>query len=112
MNDWPKLSGETDAQYVYRVCRNKDEIGTWTDVAEVINKTLGWDKGECAYRKTWKAYQDLQQVSDIENGDTQAMIDELQSERREKKPRSRCAMNAMKSAVCCVRRRVPRVCVS
>lgn len=83
MNNWPKLNGETDAQYVYRVCRSKDEIGTWTDVAEVINKTLGWDKGECAYRKTWKAYQDLQQVSDIEIGNTQAMIDELQSERRE-----------------------------
>ena len=40
MNDWPKLSGETDAQYVYRVCRSKDEIGTWTDVANVINSSI------------------------------------------------------------------------
>lgn len=40
MNDWPKLSGETDAQYVYRVCRSKDEIGTWTDVAMSLTQRL------------------------------------------------------------------------
>lgn len=83
MNDWPKLSGETDAQYVYRVCRNKDEIGTWTDVAEVINKTLGWDKGECAYRKTWKAYQDLQQVSEVDTASTEELLESIREERRE-----------------------------
>lgn len=83
MNDWPKLSGETDAQYVYRVCRNKENIGTWYDVADVINETLGWNKNECCYRKSWKAYQDLQQVSEIDAADTQAVLDELRSERRE-----------------------------
>lgn len=83
MNDWPKLSGETDAQYVYRVCRNKENIGTWYDVADVINETLGWNKNECCYRKSWKAYQDLQQVSEIDAADTQAVLDKLRSERRE-----------------------------
>lgn len=83
MNKWPKLSGETDAQYVYRICRNKEAIGTWPDVAEVINDELGWDKGECAYRKTWKAYQDLQQVSGIDEIDNSGLLDELRAERRE-----------------------------
>lgn len=83
MNDWPKLSGETDAQYVYRVCRSKDEIGTWTDVAGVINETLGWDKGECAYRKTWKAYQDLQQVSEVDTASTEELLESIREERRE-----------------------------
>ena len=100
MNDWPKLSGETDAQYVYRVCRSKDEIGTWTDVANVINTTLGWDKGECAYRKTWKAYRDLQQVSDSQNDGSW------------KRRGLRCVMSATRSVGCFVQKRVVRVCVS
>lgn len=83
MSEWPKICDETDAQYVYRICRNKDMIGTWTDVAQVINDELGWDKGECAYRKTWKAYKDLQQVSEIEVADLQAILDEIRKERWE-----------------------------
>ena len=83
MSKWPKSVDESDAQYVYRICRNKDTIGTWTDVAAVINDELGWDKGECAYRKTWKAYRDLQEASEIDATDTQALLDEIRNERRE-----------------------------
>lgn len=83
MSRWPKACDESDAQYVYRICRNKDMIGTWTDVAEAINAELGWDKGECAYRKTWKAYQDLQRVSEDNSADTQSVLDEIRQERRE-----------------------------
>ena len=42
-----KLAKETDNEYIYRICAAKDQIGTWDDVADVINKELGQDKDEC-----------------------------------------------------------------
>lgn len=45
-----KLAKETDNEYIYRICAAKDQIGTWDDVADVINKELGQDKGSwCSY---------------------------------------------------------------
>lgn len=83
MGNWPKLEHETDDQYVYRVCSHKEEIGTWFDVADVINQTLGIDKNECCYRKSWKAYQDLQQACEANMTDSQEILEEIRKERRE-----------------------------
>lgn len=83
MNQWPKLEDETNEQYVYRICKNKENIGTWFDVADVINETLGWDKDECCYRKSWKAFQTLQQSSDTDLTDGKELLEEIRKERRE-----------------------------
>ena len=31
---------ETDLELIYRVCSNKDVIGTWEDVAVILNQLL------------------------------------------------------------------------
>lgn len=83
MNNWPIFEGETEDHYVYRICSMKDQIGTWPDVANVINETLGQNKGECAYRKTWKAFQDMQNACGYDTTDSQAVLEEIKNERRE-----------------------------
>lgn len=83
MNEWPIFEGETQDHYVYRICSMKDQIGTWVDVANVINNTLGQDKGECAYRKTWKAFQDMQDACGFDTTDNQAILEEIKKERCE-----------------------------
>ena len=83
MNNWPIFEGETEEHYVYRICSMKDQIGTWPDVANVINETLGQNKGECAYRKTWKAFQDMQDACGYDTTDSQAVLEEIKNERRE-----------------------------
>lgn len=83
MTNWHKLDTETENQYVYRICKNKDAIGTWLEVAEIINNELGWDKDESCYRKTWKAFQDYQQLSEHDADDTQGLLEEIREERRE-----------------------------
>lgn len=82
MNKWPRIEGETDNQYIFRICSHKDEIGTWCDIAEIINETLGLEKDECCYRKSWKAFQDMQKVNVDNAFDGQEILQNIQEERR------------------------------
>lgn len=78
-----KLAKETDNEYIYRICAAKDQIGTWDDVADVINKELGQDKDECVYRKNWKAFSMLAHASETNLSDAQQILGEIKEQRRE-----------------------------
>ena len=51
--------GESENKYIYRICSQKDSIGTWYDVRDILNAELDRDWNESAYRKKYqegKAY--------------------------------------------------------
>lgn len=54
MNNWLKGKDESNSEYISRICSHKEEIGTWEDVASIINEALGLDRSESYYRKNWK----------------------------------------------------------
>lgn len=83
MNRWPRHEGESEDSYIFRVCSHKDEIGTWFDVADVINETLGVKRDECCYRKSWKAFQQLQSASELNLDDGREVLEAIREERRE-----------------------------
>jgi len=57
VNDkYTRLDGETDEELIYRICADKDIIGTWDDVAEILNELLGTDFGESTFRKKYSAF--------------------------------------------------------
>ena len=56
MLDFIRKDDETDAQLINRVCSSKDDIGTWVQVADVLNSLLGKDYSESKYRKWWNSY--------------------------------------------------------
>ena len=51
--------GETDDQLIYRVCSVKDTIGTWNDVADVLNELLGKSYDESVYRKKYQSFTNI-----------------------------------------------------
>lgn len=51
--------GESEDEYVYRVCSLKDEIGTWKDVCDILNDALDHDYTESAYRKKYQSFTKL-----------------------------------------------------
>ena len=51
--------GETDDQLIYRVCSVKDTIGTWNDVADVLNDLLGKSYDESVYRKKYQSFTNI-----------------------------------------------------
>lgn len=51
---YKRYDGETEKSYIYRICSMKDEIGTWYDVAAILNMELGHTWTESAYRKKYQ----------------------------------------------------------
>lgn len=75
--DFVKTSEESEEEYVYRICSHKDEIGSWQEVADLLNKKLGHSYNESAYRKKYQCYEKLfgaVGVKQIENG---KLIDDM-----------------------------------
>lgn len=44
--NYERKFGETDDEVIYRVCADKEQIGTWDDVRDILNQVLGQDYGE------------------------------------------------------------------
>lgn len=56
MADYHILPNESEEEYIVRVCSNKEQIGTWQDVCDILNKELGYDYSESKYRKASQCY--------------------------------------------------------
>lgn len=53
---YKRFDGESDDEFIVRVSKDKDQIGTWTDMAELFNAILGYNYGESFYRKHNKKF--------------------------------------------------------
>ena len=50
---YTRLSNETDEELIYRICSQKDIIGTWNAVADILNSIIGVEMDESTYRKKY-----------------------------------------------------------
>lgn len=57
--EWVRLPNETDNELIYRICELKDDIGTWSDVADILNHITGHNYGESAYRKKYSSFSSM-----------------------------------------------------
>lgn len=71
--EYHRLDNESDKDLINRICSEKDNIGSWQDVADVLNELLGTCFTESKYRKNFKLYsegfQDSQQLALSEHTD-------------------------------------------
>lgn len=51
---YERRAGETERDFIYRVCNDKDLIGTWNEVADILNGVLGLEHDESCYRRMYK----------------------------------------------------------
>lgn len=81
MLDYERHEYEGILEYEYRICGMKDQIGTWNDVAELLNEKLGQEYTESKYRKQ---YQEMSKIIAIkpEISTEGAMLDEIKEQRR------------------------------
>ena len=56
MTKYKRLDNETDEELIYRICLNKDTIGPWNDVKDILNELLNVDYGETTYRKKFQVF--------------------------------------------------------
>ena len=74
--DYNIRDGESILEYEYRICSQKEQIGTWEDVAKIINDTLNQKYTESKYRKQ---YQEMERARNtISDDDIKEQIRELE----------------------------------
>lgn len=54
-----RLNDESDEEVIFRICQAKDEIGTWGDVANILNEILGFEYTESKYRKQYTSFEKI-----------------------------------------------------
>ena len=54
--NYKRLENESDKDLINRICSEKDEIGSWQTVADIINNILGTNFTESKYRKNFRLY--------------------------------------------------------
>lgn len=80
---YTKLEGETDEQLIYRVCADKDIIGSWKDVRDILNDLLDHDWGESAYRKKYQSFKTLLEANEKLFSDSEAQLNQLDEKIRD-----------------------------
>ena len=80
MNDiksYERLEGETPEELIYRVCSDKESIGSWDDVKLILNTLLKQDYGESTYRKKFQAFNKMLDANRKRFSDSNKQLDEL-----------------------------------
>lgn len=58
---------ETEDEFIYRICDNKDLIGSWNNVADKLNSELGHSFDESKYRKQYSIAKKMLPAMHVEN---------------------------------------------
>lgn len=81
---YKRFDDESDDEFIARVSKDKDQIGTWTDMAELFNTILGYNYGESFYRKHNKKYCKSSGASQYTKSNfDQTELEKMMAEKRE-----------------------------
>ncbi|MEI6296328.1 MAG: hypothetical protein WCO84_01605 [bacterium] len=59
MSNYKKLSSELEEEYIFRICSEKEQIGSWQAVADILNAELNYEYSESKFRKQFQAYEKM-----------------------------------------------------
>lgn len=83
MKDFRLFENETPNQAIYRICKHKDEIGTWEDVGNVLNNMLGENLSSSAYRKKFQYFEQIMKDNEDLFFENKNYLDDLKEMKRE-----------------------------
>lgn len=81
VHNYKRFDGESDDELILRICNEKENIGTWNDVATVLNSLLNCDYTESAYRKKVQYFKKVLDANLSKFSDGAAQLKELKEER-------------------------------
>lgn len=83
MNEYRRFEKETDDQLIYRISQDKDKIGTWQNVADILNTILGAHYSESCYRKKFQSFSKMLEANQDKFVSSDLQAEELKQLRRE-----------------------------
>lgn len=80
---YKRFENETDEELIYRITGEKEQIGSWQDVADILNKLLGTEYTESKFRKQRQAFDKMLAANQSKFVDSNAQIREIEVQKRE-----------------------------
>ena len=79
-----KIDSESNEQYIFRICQMKDKLGyTWKEIGDVINKELGNNFDESAYRKKFQHFNAMMKANESTLFEGNEYLKEIQAQKDE-----------------------------
>ena len=82
-HNYRRYEGETDEQLIFRVCQDKERIGTWSEVSYILNDLLGANSTESRYRKAYQYANKMLVANEDKLLNEQALLNDIKEQRRE-----------------------------
>lgn len=100
-NYFKRLDGETPNEYRARITARKQEIGTWQDLADLINSELGYSYSEKWYRTKAKkdCYDQIESIDDNDGYDKPVLEEFASYEAKVSLRNERNTLNRLKTAI-------------
>lgn len=80
---YKRFNGESDEELIYRITGEKDQIGSWQDVADILNELLGTEYTESKFRKQRQAFDKMLAANQSKFADLDAQLKEIEVQKRE-----------------------------
>ena len=68
---------------IFRVCKDKEQIGTWNDVKDILNELLGTDFGESTFRKKFQSFNKMFEANQKKFVDDESHLNEIKKQLEE-----------------------------
>lgn len=79
---YKRFENETDEELIYRITGEKEQIGSWQDVADILNELLGTEYTESKFRKQRQAFDKMLAANQSKFVDSNEQLEELRLERQ------------------------------
>ena len=83
MTNYKRFEGETDEELIYRITGEKDKIGSWQGVADILNELLGTEYTESKFRKQRQAFDKMFAANQSKFSNDKVILDDIAEQRRE-----------------------------
>lgn len=80
---YKRFENESDEELILRICQNKEQIGAWSDVADILNELTGNEYTESKYRKQFQIFQKMLVANQSKFADNNAQLEEINEARRQ-----------------------------
>lgn len=80
---YKRFENETDEELIYRITGEKEQIGSWQAVADILNELLGTEYTESKFRKQRQAFDKMLAANQSKFTDSNAQLREIEVQKRE-----------------------------
>lgn len=80
---YKRFENETDEELIYRITGEKEQIGSWQDVADILNELLGTEYTESKFRKQRQAFDKMLAANQAKFVDSAVQLKEIEVQKRE-----------------------------